>query len=81
MIPSKVLTKAADGKLLYAIAYNERLAGEWQPGIMHVHAADLLEAKFHFWGAVLKPGNIDLIGIAPAIGYKVLDNHGDKLIA
>jgi hypothetical protein len=70
-------------KIFYAVAYeyieNEHVKG----GIEHMHAKDVPEARHAFVSGhpELVNKHLRIVGIAPAIGFKVLDEHGDKLIA
>lgn len=73
-----------DGKTLFAVAFNKkvRVRGRWgwvPGGIRYTHAVDAATARAN----VIKSEKclLDIIGVAPAIGYFVNDNHGDKLSA
>jgi hypothetical protein len=92
MIPdSKVVRKSADGRVLFAVMverWNVRLnrgLGGWEPeGIIYMHAKDSVECRATFLNANYLRGRRIAEGshaVAPAIGFKVLDNHGERLIA
>jgi hypothetical protein len=80
---NKVLQAAAskDGRPLYAIAFNIKKNGRWCPHpVEYVHAQDQATAR----NIAIRsfPNNqIDIIAVAPAIGFFVEDNHGEKLSA
>jgi hypothetical protein len=66
--------------------------GGWEPertaenprGIIYMHAKDSVECRATFLNANFWRGRRIAAGshaVAPAIGFTVLDNHGDRLIA
>lgn len=65
-------------KPLYAIAIErfDRESQAWIAEIHHCHARDEREARFH-----LGRGDYRIVAVAPAIGYHVADEHGERLIA
>lgn len=76
------------GEVLYAIVAM-RLVGEgrfarWEPmPIEHVHAPTVQQAKIVFWSGIhpSKHARVKVIEAAPAVGFHVLDNHGERLLA
>ncbi len=80
---SKFLQAAAskDGRPLYAIAFNIKKNGRWCPHpVEYVHAPDQATARNIAIRSFPK-FQIDIIAVAPAIGFFVEDNHGEKLSA
>ncbi len=78
------LIDVRDGKKLYAIAYEYRVArGKWLPEIDYLHAVDDGDARLQFFLSetpeVMRETRV--VGIAPVIGYFVNDNHGDDISA
>jgi hypothetical protein len=52
-------------------------------GVDYMHAESAGHARFQFWQALTpaeKKGR-HVVNIAPAVGFNVHDNHGDKLSA
>lgn len=74
---------ARNGKALYAICY------EWWPAkgypltadIMYCLATDEGDARFQYMHAPLPKTSAGarIVALAPAIGYHVIDDHGEKL--
>lgn len=81
---SPVLTMNAEGKILYAIVaecvtvkHRKRYV---KIDTIYTHAETEGEARFLF-SQDPDYGRHRIIAVAPAIGYHVADNHGDRLIA
>lgn len=75
-----ILNTSANGRVLYAIAFNKRTPRGWVPDTVYLHAEDQGDAAVKFfrvrWG---KRGSVNVVGIAPVVGFKVLDEHGESL--
>lgn len=74
---------AEEGRALYAVVYERpNTPGRfpaWVPGnIVYMRAKDAANARFLFLNAQGR-ARVRIVGIAPAVGYHVLDEHGDKL--
>ena len=71
------------GKTLYCIAYTfwSPKRQTWISQMEYTHAVDVEEARLTFFqsetSGVMR--RVNLVGIAPVIGYLVNDNHGDSL--
>jgi hypothetical protein len=79
-VGSKLLQAAAskDGRPLYAIALNVKRGGQWCPHpVEYVHASDAATARNIAIRSFKE--TIDIIAVAPAIGFFVDDNHGEKI--
>lgn len=84
-IKSSVLRQGAKGKLLYAIVYNRRdNRGRFiYQNTEYVNAIDVGDAKFQFLSAfysLRERPQIEIVGIAPAVGFFTTDEHGDNVI-
>ncbi len=79
---SPILTINSEGKILYAICAEKvyRRTGNVAADIIYVHAADDGEARWIF-GQDRDFRGFRIVAVAPAIGFHVADNHGEKLIA
>ncbi len=69
-------------RLLYAIAYEYRVKrGKWVPDMDYLHANDAGDARWWFFQS--EPPEtfrqVNVVGVAPVIGYFVNDNHGEDL--
>jgi hypothetical protein len=75
-----------NGKTLYRVMVETFRPGVgWRPdGYIHLHAANLGEAKIAFnrasYGRARRIA-LNGFGIAPAVGFYVHDKHGEKLSA
>lgn len=77
--------KVIDGEThyLYSCCY-ERKTGPttWLGDILYTHAKDAPHARFLFTQNLTTLGCVfRIVAVAPAIGFQVLDDHGEKLIA
>jgi hypothetical protein len=75
----------ADTRLLYAVAYMWKKKGSktWERSIDYLHAHDAADARWWFFQSE-NPSvfrRVQLVGIAPVIGYFVDDAHGEALSA
>ena len=79
------IIQKTNGKTLYRIMVEEFVPSTgWKTYFVHTHAIDIAEAKFWFNCASMgRQRRIAMngFGIAPAIGFKVHDKHGEKLSA
>lgn len=73
VVQSNVISKLKDGRILYAIQYETSTDGiEWEPHEAHcVHAmnAEDARAQFNELRAVARHLRVQIVGIAPAIGF------------
>ncbi len=79
------LPMAQDGKALYGICYEywSRETMRWEADIMYCLAIDEGDARVQYLRAPqpAHASRLRLVAIAPAIGYHVTDDHGEKLAA
>lgn len=78
---SAILRKQqSSGKYLYAVAYEVYRRGVLVRGdIEYLHAEDTLHAGNQFKLAHPNRNTHHIVGVAPAIGFFVEDNHGEVL--
>lgn len=78
---NRLLQATADksGRPLYAIAFNIKRGRHWFPHpVEYVHAEDAATARNIAIRSFKE--QIDIIAVAPAIGFHVADNHGERLV-
>jgi hypothetical protein len=80
MLESSVIFKDWDRRKLYCVCYETRKGSTIQTHKEYLHAETEVEARKNFWAS---HGDevTHVVGIAPAIGFFVKDNHGEKLEA
>lgn len=67
-------------KPLYACAIERLKGGKWKPEMIYTHAQDQTEALKQL-GKDAIDNRVRIVGIGRAIGFKVMDNHGERLLA
>lgn len=71
------------GKTLYCIAYTfwSIKRQQWISQMEYTHAFSIEEARLAFYQSETEKTfrRVNLVGIAPVVGYLVNDNHGDDL--
>lgn len=78
---SKVYQKVASGKILYAIAYNykEKATRTWIPALLYLHAVDIQDARLQFLHGETEHERMNVIGIAPVVGFFANDDNADSI--
>ncbi len=88
-----IVQKTESGKILYVICYEYQLPPDqwrhrgdfrdWRTGQEYMHAEDAGEVRVMFLnsGDPKFQTQCRIVGIAPAIGFQVADEHGERLIA
>jgi hypothetical protein len=67
--------------ILYCIATEVWNGIEWIAKPFYLHSSDQGEARIKFTRMHPDRNLIRIVGIAPVIGWHVLDDHGDKVLA
>ena len=81
-IDSTVIKKSGSGKIFFAIAYEFWVKGNtWEPAFLYLHAMDAGDARLQFFASepTKMHKRMNIVGIAPVIGYHVNDDNGDAL--
>ena len=76
---SKLIPKTKSGKILYSIAYNylEAKTKNWIPALLYLHAEDIEDARLQFFRGETEHARMNVVGIAPVIGYFAEDDNAD----
>lgn len=78
---SNVISKLADGRILYAIEYMTWGGKDWEAHEAHyVHAMNAQDAREQFIGLIPVGTRTKIIGVAPAIGFYAKDDDGKVLV-
>ncbi len=81
--PKKGYTEEEKKKPLYCIAYTwwSIKRKKWVAEKLYMHADSAGDARVMFMNSEAPETHrrINIVGVAPVIGYFVHDNHGDKL--
>ncbi len=73
-----------ESRQLYAIAFFRRILGtrnRWAQDMSYLHAFDANDARWWFFEIEPKNVEINVIDIAPVVGWFVDDEHGEQLSA